>query len=270
MGRSTRVSGRGPMHHGKQITSEQSLSTSIDKISARSYLKIVVRYADTPRLKITAPDTERQLTIKEEPAGRLVIYEDKQSFKAQEGAFLVEVFTPTPLSDIKTSGVVVASVPNVRWQTKVNLETSGSSSLIIDKVSAPEIVNLDCSGASKLNVGQIHTATLRAETSGAAYAEVKIPETSTLTLDTSGASSITLTGKVKQAKISASGASRVYASEVMARQADLSTSGAAKIENISVNDEIRLQSSGASKIYYRGEPRVKSLSNSGGSTIKKI
>lgn len=270
MGRGTRVYGKGAMHHGEQIVSEQPLSASIDKISASSYLKIVVRYADTPRLKITAPNTKRRLTIREEAGGRLVVFENKREFKTKEGAFLVEVFTPTPLSAIKTSGVVVASAAGVRWQPKVSLETSGSSRLAIDKVSATETTLVDCSGASKLNVGQIHTSELKAETSGASRAEIRIFETNSLTLDTSGASSITLAGKAKQAKVSASGASKVYASEVVAHRADLSTSGAAKITDISVSDEILLESSGASKIYYRGEPRVKSLSTSGASTIKKI
>lgn len=270
LGHGTRVLGKESMHHGEQISSEQPLSASIDKISASSYLKVVVRYAETPRLKITAPDAKRQLTVREEAGGRLVILEDKREFKDKEGAFLVEVLTPTPLREVKISGVVVVSVSDARWHSEVTLGTSGASRLAVEKLSAQRALHIDCSGASRLKVDQIGAAHLQAEVSGAAKVELPALEVDHLSIDSSGASAITLAGKIKQAKIEASGASKVQATQAVALRADLSVSGAAKIAELSVSEEIHLSGSGAGKISYRGEPRVKALSTSGAASVKKI
>lgn len=254
------------MHHGEQIVSEHALSASIDQIDARSYIKVVLRYAETPGLKVTAPDTKRQLTIKEEADGRLVLFEDKETFKSEDGAFLVEVFTPTALKGVKAHGATVIEVADVRWQEQAELKLSGASRLSSSALAIAEKLNLDLTGASFVSIDTLQCTEMDLDCSGASsavYAHLKVR---LLEADCSGASDITLSGEADQVKLNASGASDIVATQLKGRRGDIQASGASSV-HVSVSEEISMEASGASDIRYHGSPTVLSSKSSGSSDI---
>lgn len=263
----SQVLGNDEMHHGEQIISEQPLSASIDKIDAHSYIKVVLRYADTPMLKITAPSTERKLTIKEEQDGRLVIFEDKKQFHTRDGAFLVEVFTPTAIAELKAGGASVVEIADVRLQDKAKINLAGASRLSANTLPITQELSLDVSGASHLVIDTLVSGDLDLDCSGASKVELLSLKLHNLDADCSGASNIDLAGEVAKATLDASGASDIDAAKLLCHRGEISASGASEI-NVNVDQEISLEASGASEIYYIGTPKVLSISNSGSSTIK--
>lgn len=263
----SQVLGDDEMHHGEQIVSEQPLSASINKIDARSYIKVVLRYADTPMLKITAPSAERKLTIKEEQDGRLVIFEDKKQFHTQDGAFLVEVFTPTALESLKAGGASVVEITDAHLQDRVEIDLAGASRLLASTLSISQELSLDVSGASHLAIDTLTSGELDLDCSGASKVELPNLKLRELEADCSGASNLEIAGEVDKAKLDASGASDIDAAKLLCHRGEISASGASEI-NVNVDQEISLEASGASEIYYFGTPKVLSISNSGSSTIK--
>lgn len=264
----TNILGNDKMHHGEQIVSEQSLSASINQIKASRYLKVVLHYSDTPKLKITAPSADRKLTIKEEKDGTLVIFEDKKTFNTQDGAFLIDVFTPTPIKDCEASGGAIIEIADIRWDEKAEIQSSGVSSISAHTLSVANELSLDVSGASHITIDTLRCQELELDCSGASSLNLSDLVVHNLEGDCSGASRIKMAGEADYIKLDASGASHINAASLVGRRGDLSASGASKVNIKSISDEISLKASGASKIHYNGTPKVVSMSSSGASTIK--
>ena len=89
---------------------------------------------------------------------------------------------------------------------------------------------------------------------------------SDLTVSGSGASKITIAGETSRLGIDVSGATKVFADELMAENAVIDASGASQI-NVNVSREINSDLSGACRVVYSGSPASIVTNRSGVSRI---
>ena len=108
----------------------------------------------------------------------------------------------------------------------------------------------------------------RIEASGASKVFVSNLNNSKVEVDTSGASKIELSGETSQLIVDVSGASHINAAELKAVNATVDASGASRV-NLSVSGELRSEASGASNISYAGNPANVIKHTSGASSISQ-
>lgn len=113
-------------------------------------------------------------------------------------------------------------------------------------VASNELV-VDCSGASYFDAGNIKSDKFTINLHGASDGEIKNLQCDNLSVDLTGASSITLSGKCDYAEYDATGASEIYAENMIAKNAVAEASGASEI-NCNVIESISKSTSGASEI----------------------
>ena len=106
------------------------------------------------------------------------------------------------------------------------------------------------------------------DASGASKVYLTDLRSSELRVDTSGASKINLSGETAQLFVEVSGASSVDAENLKADMADVNSSGASRVSTFAVND-LRAHASGASKVVYTGSPKNIEKSSSGVSSIRE-
>ena len=134
-------------------------------------------------------------------------------------------------------------------------------------VTVTDLNRIEVSGASYMSLsGAVKSEDLKIDVSGAS--EVKgIVNVSKLNIDVSGASVVRLSGTAKDGLIDASGACKITSYDLVLDRCNVSTSGASSIR-VTVNNELNADASGGSTIYYKGAGVVKSVSTSGGGSIK--
>ena len=108
----------------------------------------------------------------------------------------------------------------------------------------------------------------RIEASGASKVFVSNLKNAKVEVDTSGASKIELSGETSQLIVDVSGASNINAVELKAVNATVDASGASRV-NVNVSGELRSEASGASNINYVGNPANVIKNTSGASTVKQ-
>lgn len=116
----------------------------------------------------------------------------------------------------------------------------------IIRISAPNIERVVSSGVTKVNVVGLNNSDFE--------------------IDTSGASKVSATGETGELKIRVSGAGKIAAEQLSAKNASVSASGACKI-SVNVSDELAAKASGASTIRYAGSPKNVVEKRSGASKI---
>ncbi len=89
-----------------------------------------------------------------------------------------------------------------------------------------------------------------------------------LTADISGASDMSVSGRIENLKIDASGASDLKNYGLVVQNCDADASGASDIK-ITVEKELSATASGASDIIIRGNAVIKKMKQSGASTVRK-
>jgi len=128
--------------------------------------------------------------------------------------------------------------PNFRGSMKVKItasspvlsyaDVSGASSFNTENLAAGEVC-LVLSGASKADIAAMSAADMTAEVSGASEVNIDGISGGKLSVDISGASYAKLSGRCDVAELSASGASKIDASDLAAQNISKSASGASKV-----------------------------------------
>ena len=108
----------------------------------------------------------------------------------------------------------------------------------------------------------------RLEASGATKVFISNLKNSKMEVDTSGASKIELSGETSQLIVDVSGASHINAAELKAVDAVVDASGASRV-NVNVSGELNSEASGASNINYSGDPTNVIKRTSGASSISQ-
>ena len=121
-----------------------------------------------------------------------------------------------------------------------------STKPVIIRVSAPDIEKVEAAGVSSVTLSNI--------------------KNSDLAIEGSGASKITISGETSKLGVDVSGATKVFADELVAEDAVIDASGASQI-SVNVTGEINSDLSGASRVVYSGSPTSVQTQSSGGSHI---
>jgi len=136
-------------------------------------------------------------------------------------------------------------------------------------VSAPEIKAIEASGACKVrSTNQLSSnSSITISLSGASTGviDARCPEVKS---DISGASQITLRGQTKDARLEASGSSRIEAFDLLAENSVVDISGASHA-NVFASVKLDAEASGASGVRYRGNAQEVRSDASGASSVKK-
>jgi hypothetical protein len=127
----------------------------------------------------------------------------------------------------------------------VSLEASGATSVNLTGFSADKQTDLRVSGASKVR-GDM--------------------ETGDLTVDVSGGSTVALSGKGKNLRVTASGASTADLRDFSVNDANVEASGASRIE-VNAAGTLNAKASGASTVHYTGNPTLGRIDESGASSV---
>ena len=136
-------------------------------------------------------------------------------------------------------------------------------------VSFKQLDNLDASGGSDVFVeGSINSASLAISLSGGSDFRGAVASTS-LRMEASGGSDIFVSGTAKSLKVGASGGSDFHGYDLTTDNCDIDASGGSDIE-ITANKEMNVGASGGSDVHYKGTATIKSIDNSGSSSIKKV
>ena len=148
------------------------------------------------------------------------------------------------------------------------LSLSGGSDGRITGFRSALPLNLALSGGSSLVIDDARAGTTRLSLSGASDVSGRLTGTS-VTLDLSGASAATLRGSATSLNASGSGASNFHLADFVAKSANVQLSGASNAQ-VFVTGDLRLTLSGGSHVSYDGDPTLRNVQMSGGSSIKEI
>lgn len=148
----------------------------------------------------------------------------------------------------------------------VNIKLSGASKMNDLKVSASASVLVDCTGASDLSA-VIDTRLLRCEMGGASRADIKVNVEEGI-FNLGGASKIQAQGRVDKLEVGAGGASSFEGREVSSKNAKLIASGASRIY-IGETGSLNADANSASSIRYMGSPTIFNIKSNGASSVKR-
>jgi hypothetical protein len=135
-------------------------------------------------------------------------------------------------------------------------------------VSSPSLKRISASGAVDIVLVDILKGDdLELEFTGASDLIGKI-ECNTLNLTCTGASDVEMNGKAMSINARLTGASSMKAAAFTVKQAELTATGASNIK-IGVTDHIKANATGASNITYYGDPKHLENTATGASSVKK-
>ncbi len=163
------------------------------------------------------------------------------------GATLSAVVTTPRLEAVALSGASDGSITGFRGSLPLTLTLSGASSLAIDDAKTAR-TSVTLSGGSDLT-GKMATTSI--------------------TFSLSGASAVTLRGTAADATVTASGGSHVDLQSFVAKNATVNLSGASN-GFVFANGDLRVKLSGASHLDYDGNPRLRAVDVSGGSSLREV
>jgi len=155
----------------------------------------------------------------------------------------------------------------------INLESNGINWLGKNQefkiyISAPTLKRISASGAVDVVLVDILKGDdLELEFTGASDLVGKI-ECNTMNLTCTGASDIEMNGKSVSLNARLTGASNLKAAAFSVKQAELSATGASNIK-IGVTEHIKANATGASNITYYGDPKHLENRATGASSVKK-
>ena len=136
------------------------------------------------------------------------------------------------------------------------------------RITTPELRRLSLNGAESGRISGFDSVKdFGLVVSGASSAQGRIGA-QRIAIEVSGASKVTLEGSADNARLEASGASTLNLENLTVREADADISGASRA-TISVTDTLSAEVSGASNLTYIGNPTLRRVSTSGGSTINR-
>jgi hypothetical protein len=138
---------------------------------------------------------------------------------------------------------------------------------VVVKVTVKNLRTLETSGASNItSANKIVSDSLQITSSGASVIKLDV-QANHIKANLTGASSLKLSGVAGNVEGVLAGAAQLKAYELAAGNVTLATTGASSA-HVTVSSALNATSSGASEIHYQGNPVVKSVSASDGSSIK--
>jgi len=130
-------------------------------------------------------------------------------------------------------------------------------------LTVTELTGLEAHGATRIESTQPLTVKdLALSTSGATQLSLEL-NGQAVTIRASRAGEITLSGSADILDFKSSGAARLHARDLAARQATIDCGGAAK-EEVDASEQLNVTLSGPGRVFYAGDPRVtQSISGAG-------
>ncbi|GHT75375.1 hypothetical protein AGMMS50262_10480 [Bacteroidia bacterium] len=155
---------------------------------------------------------------------------------------------------------------NLRNTKRWNLKPS---SPIIVHLQTPKLKSIETNGASKAEVsGNFNTDELDATVSGVSKLTINELNLNGLDAEASGVGELTLAGTAKKADMDASGTAKIHAFDLVADTVNAETSGVSEV-SCNPTEYLKGEASGASKVFYKQEPKIKSISTSGVAEVTK-
>lgn len=160
----------------------------------------------------------------------------------------------------RVSGDTLLLDPHGVWYAPI---TYSGADRVTYHLTVTELTGIEANGATRVeSVRPLTVRELSLSTSGAAKLALELAGQA-VTVHTSGAGEITLSGSADVLDFKSSGAAKLHARDLHARQATIDCSGAAKVE-VDAGEELNVTLSGAGRVSYTGDPRVtQSISGAG-------
>ena len=237
---------------------------NFNKIEASCALRIIVEERTTGNIIVRAPQSIMpyvSLSVKSSTLHATLLSGAPVSRRSN---IVAEVYVPynTMINEISTSSAARVIVKPTISCNELKLEAKSASAIEIS--AGVKKASIEASGASNIK------------------AELGADD---IDLEFSGASVVDISGQVTNAEIELSGASTLRAAKLRASKLDLECSGASKATTIGIDCTIKSSgastalveclgtlnatASGASSIIYSGDCKLNTISNTGGSTIRK-
>jgi phage shock protein PspC (stress-responsive transcriptional regulator) len=135
-------------------------------------------------------------------------------------------------------------------------------------ISSNSLTGLVASGATKIETkNQLVAPEFTVELNGASKADMDLNVLGKFVVQIKGASKMDLKGTCETFKVKGSGASKINAKNLIAKNVDIDVSGASHAR-VYASENIKIDASGASEIVYFGSPKKVKKSNHIGSTIR--
>lgn len=164
------------------------------------------------------------------------------------------VVTISKLESIDLAGASSLDAARSNFTTSnLPIHTSGASRLHNLRIQDNGTVLVSCVGASKIDNLKIDgSQTIKFNASGASRVNTVVQATEIIA-EVNGASKFTVGGKADKERISASGASKVDAEKLVAREVKVNASGASNV-SCAPTEVLTSEASGASKVNFKKSP----------------
>jgi hypothetical protein len=164
----------------------------------------------------------------------------------------------------ETDGVLT-----VRSRRSINFGSgTNNANIPVLTVSSPALTRLDFAGAGTFTAKDVIVAdsfTINMTGAGAGRAELDVEK---LNVTLSGAGDFILSGRADTAELKMSGAGRLDALSLEARDADINISGVGQVR-IHCTENLRIVAGGVGQVEYRGSPSV-DISRGGLVSVRKV
>ncbi|RAJ92512.1 putative autotransporter adhesin-like protein [Larkinella arboricola] len=221
----------GPLQEGQQTFA----LTGFDRLDMGSGFDVNVQPGAT--FSIVAKGDQRNLDDLDVVVRNGTLTAEYRTYRNRKFATTFTITMPT-LRAVKFSGGVHATLKGFANAASLDLDLSGGTHTTFEGLASR--TNVQLSGGSKL--------------------ELKAPQVTT--------GDDTVTGRIDELLVDASGASNVQAFYYAASEVNVKTSGASHAE-ITATQSLVAEASGASKIRYRGNPAKVNQNASGASKIER-
>lgn len=219
--------------------------TDFAKVEAEDAFDVVVVEGSTYAVSVTADNNVfKHLDLTKKGS---TLHLRVKAGAAVTGATLEATVTMPRLDALALSDASDGRITGFKASLPLTLTLSGASSLIIDNAKTGNTA-VTLSGASDLS-GKLSTANVE--------------------FSLSGASDVAVRGSAADAGISASGGSDVDLESFVAENADVNLSGASNAR-VFVTGDLSVHLSGGSQLDYAGNPRLRGVDISGGSSLTEV
>ena len=237
---------------------------NFNKIEASCALRIIVEERTTGNIIVRAPQSIMPYV----------------SLSVKNNTLHATLLSGAPVS--RRSNIIAEVY--VPYNAMINeISTSSAARVIVKPTISCDELALEAESASVIEVSAgVKKASIEASGASSIKAELAADD---IDLEFSGASVVDLSGQVTNAEIELSGASTLRAEKLRASKLNLECSGASKASAIGVDCTIKSSgastatveclgtlnaiASGASSIIYSGDCQLNTISNTGGSAIRK-
>jgi hypothetical protein len=167
------------------------------------------------------------------------------------------------LQDIETevhANTLSVALKPYRWR---------SNHRITMVITYRELVEINSSGLSRIRWSEsIQADKIRLTQSGSGIMEGVINSKSII-VDNAGSGKLVLSGSADMCDFTISGSGKLFAAELISKEAQVSLSGSGSVE-IHVTESLKANVSGSGKVHYKGNPKREITNVSGSGSVRKI